>query len=67
MTFWWVLFRPKEQAAKIAKAESALETTLAANKMARQQVGTELEKVLRNMASDLTAAADALGGKDDGR
>lgn len=67
MTFWRALFKPKEQAAKIAQAESALERTLAANKMARAQVGTELEKVLRDMASDLTAAADALGGRDDGR
>lgn len=62
MKFWHALFRPREQAAKIAKAETALEKTLAANKMARAQVGTELEKVLRGIASDLSDAADKIGG-----
>lgn len=62
MSIWRHLFRPKVDADKAAKAETTLTHVVEANKAAREAVTTELEKVLRGIAGDLTDAADKIGG-----
>ena len=64
---WRHLFMPKAATAKAAQAETKLTAVVDANKAARSAVTIELEKVLRDIAGDLTDAADKIGGRRDGQ